>query len=74
MFVARHGTAISPTNDAIVKYKALYVGGAGTLNVRLAGDTANTSFGAVPAGTTLWISVTSVHLTGTSATSIVGLN
>lgn len=74
MFVVRHGAAITPTNGATIKYKSLYVGGAGSLNVILAGDTANTSFAAVPAGTTLWISVSCVHATGTTATNIVGLN
>lgn len=74
MFTARHATAITPTNDAIIKYKALYVGGAGSLNVRMAGETANTTIASVPAGTTLWLSVQCVHSTGTTATSIVGLN
>jgi hypothetical protein len=74
MFVARHGAAVTPTNAAVIKYKALYIGGAGNLNVILAGDTANTSFTGVPVGTTLWVSVSCVHATGTTATNIVGLN
>lgn len=74
MFVARKAAAVTPTNDAVIKYKGLYVGTTGSVNVRLAGDTANTSFAAVPAGTTLWINVSSVHATGTTASNIVGLN
>lgn len=73
MIIARKAAAITPTNNTIVRYRALYVGGAGSINLRMAGDTANTAFAAVPAGTTLWVNVQCVHATGTTATSIVGL-
>ncbi len=73
MFVARKAAAITPTNDGVIRYKGLYVGGAGSINVRMAGETANTTFVAVPVGTTLWINVQCVHATGTTATNIVGL-
>ena len=52
---------------------AIYVGGAGTLTVDMAGNGATVLFGAVPAGTTIPIKVKRVRATGTAATSIVAL-
>ena len=65
--VPNDGVDIATTNR-------LYVGGAGSLVVRLIGaPTTNVTFAAVPAGTTLDIRVVRVFSTGTGATSIVGL-
>lgn len=52
--------------------RALYVGGAGAVSVRML-DQTTVTFAAVPAGTTLPIRVDKVLSTGTDATSIVGL-
>ena len=53
--------------------RGLYVGGAGNINVVMAGDSVAQVLLAVPAGTTLPISVTKVMSASTSATSIVAL-
>lgn len=73
MFVARQATAVTPADATAVKFKGIYVGTAGALSVTMANGS-NVIFGAVPAGTTLWISVIAVRSTGTTATNIVGLN
>jgi hypothetical protein len=69
-----HGAAVTPDDgrDLAVVTRALYVGGAGDLAVRMADGTALT-FGAVPAGTLLPVRVVRVLATGTSATRVVGL-
>lgn len=69
-----NGTAVTPsdTTDLAFTTRAIYVGGAGTLTVVLSGG-ATVDFAAVPAGTWLWVAVTRVKLTGTSASSIVAL-
>jgi hypothetical protein len=68
------GAAVTPSDtvDLAFTTRAIYVGGAGTLTVILAGG-ATVEFLAVPAGTWLWIAATRVKATGTSATSIVAL-
>lgn len=53
--------------------RAIYVGGAGDLAVRMSGDATTPTFVGVAAGTVLPISVDKVLSTGTTATSIVGL-
>ncbi len=56
----------------IATVKALYVGGAGTLKVRMRASQTDTTFSAVAAGSLLPIEVDRVYATGTSATGIVG--
>ncbi len=74
--VADTAVAITPNDstDLSATTNKLYVGGAGSLVVRLIGaPTTNVTFAAVPAGTTLPIRVVRVLSSGTGATSIVGL-
>jgi hypothetical protein len=72
---AEHAFAVTPTNttELNIATRSLYVGGSGNLNVILVGDTANTLFVGVGAGTILPIRVKVVHATNTTATNIVGL-
>jgi len=66
--------AITPNNsaDLAVAARAVYVGGAGDLEVvTLAGTTV--LFAGVPSGTTIPCSVARVRAANTTATSIVGL-
>ena len=74
MMSFREGKAVTTSDSTAVKYRALYVGGAGDVAVTTLGDSANVTFKSVPAGTTLWISCVKVLATGTTATNIVGLN
>jgi hypothetical protein len=74
MMTFRHAIAVTASDSTIVKYRALYVGGAGDVAVQMLADGNSVTFKAVPAGTTLWIEVDMVKSTGTTATNIVGLN
>lgn len=69
---ATGAAAITPADADGTVYRALYVGGAGTVVVRLADDSADVSFVGVAAGTLLPICVKRVA-TASTATSIVGL-
>lgn len=72
--VYKHGFTITPNDSAnCAPTAAIYVGATGNVNCIMAGDTANTNFVAVPAGTTLTIRVTKVWATGTTANNLVGL-
>lgn len=68
------GAAIVPDDAAGLGQatRAIYVGGAGALTVRLLGGDVVT-FAALPAGTLLPVRVTEVRATGTTATALVGL-
>ncbi len=75
MIIVPHkkATAVTPSDATVIAAtRAVYVGGAGALAVTMHNGT-NATFAAVPAGTTLPISVTKVLSTGTTATSIVAL-
>lgn len=73
MFVARHGTAVTPSDTNVVKFRALYIGGSGDVTVQCIGDTGTITFKSVPVGTILPVTVLLVMATGTTATQIVGL-
>jgi len=68
------GVAVTPHNTDLLTYisRELYVGGAGTLKVRLE-DGTDLTFAAVTAGSRLPLRVDRVYATGTSATNIVAL-
>lgn len=72
---SNHAVAVTPSDSSALanSARALYVGGAGALKVDTAGGETGVVFAAVPAGTTIVLSVTKVYATGTTATSIVAL-
>lgn len=59
--------------DMVGLWRALWIGGAGSLRVTLVKDTDPVTFAAVPAGTLLPFAVKTVHSDETDATDIVGL-
>ena len=72
----RGGAALTKSDSASVTtpHTALYVGGAGDLNVILANDgTTETLFKAVPVGTILPIQIKKLMSTSTTATLVVPL-
>ncbi len=74
--VATAGEAvdISSTDHTFVNtVRALYVGGAGDVVIRGAGDDADVTFKAVPVGSILPVAASKVVRTGTTATFMVGL-
>lgn len=68
--------AITPhdTNVLTNVCRAVYVGVTGDVTVRLANDSANVTFKAVPAGTILPIAPKLVLSTGTTATNLLGVS
>ena len=72
---ATNAFAITPNDSTQLTFttRAVYVGGAGNLVVRLSGDTANVTLVGVAAGTLLPIRAILVASTSTTATSIIGL-
>jgi len=73
-YSARRAFAITKNDDNELAYvtKAIYVGGAGDVAVRMY-DGTDVTFAGVAAGTILPIMVKRVLSTGTDATNIVGL-
>lgn len=65
--------AITPHATDSNSFSGVYVGGAGNITCRLAKDTADVVFTAVPVGTILNINTTFIRATGTTATNLVGL-
>jgi hypothetical protein len=66
-------TAVTPSATAPNVYKALYIGGAGNVDVEQRGSGITASFKAVPVGTILPINTMKVLAT-TGATLIIGMN
>jgi hypothetical protein len=70
---ASRAVAVTPSDSAVLPVtRGLYIGGTGTVVVRMAGDQTNCTFVDVPGGV-LPVQVDMVLLTGTDATSIVAL-
>ena len=69
-----NAVAISPDNntDLVTRSRALFIGGAGNLNVRMAGGM-DCVFTGVTAGTLLPIQVDRIYSTSTTATTIVSI-
>lgn len=64
--------AVTPSDSTdLGPVRALYVGGAGNVAIRAAGDSAATTHTGVPAGAVLPIRARYVYSTGTTATGIV---
>lgn len=73
MMTFKHATPVVTSNSTVQQYRAIYVGGAGNVVVRMLADQNVVTFSSVPAGTTLWIEVDLIETTST-ATNMVGLN
>lgn len=73
LFPAFKLTTVTPSDSTVLTgVRALWVGGAGTVNIVAVDDTSAVSL-TVPAGTLLPIFVKQVRATGTSATLLVAL-
>jgi hypothetical protein len=73
---AKNSFAITPhASNEVGTYipRAIYVGGGGTLAMRLAGDTADVSWIGVPAGCVIPVRPLYIRATGTTCTGIIGL-
>lgn len=71
---AEFAAAVTPSDSAFLKAtRGLWVGGAGNVNVDMAGDGETVLFAGVPAGTLLPIRVVRVRSTGTTATTITAM-
>lgn len=69
----RYG-AVTPSDSTELKFKAIYVGGTGSVVLRQAGsDGAAVTFAAVPAGTQLLVSGTRV-MAASTATNLVWMD
>lgn len=71
---AGNAVAVSPSDstDLVTRSRALFVGGAGNINVRMAGGM-DCVFSGIPAGTILPVQVDRVYATSTTATNIVNV-
>ena len=71
---AGSAVAVTPSDSTILAHtRALFVGGAGNVAVRMMHSQATITFTGVPAGALLPISVDKVMLTNTTATNIVAV-
>jgi hypothetical protein len=69
----RDAQAVTPSDTSAVTASALYVGGAGNLQVDMLNGHTAVLFMAVPVGTVLPITVSRVYATNTTATQILAL-
>lgn len=68
----RRAVSVTPSDATVLqKTRALYVGGAGNMAVRIGGSTI--LFSGIPAGTVLELEVDQVQATNTTATLITAL-
>lgn len=70
---ARNAAVVTPSddNDLAQVTRGVFVGGAGNLNVNMAGTGTSLTITGVPAGAFLPISVSRIRSTSTTATNIV---
>lgn len=75
IYSAVAGFAVTPSDTTVFTntHRALYIGGAGDVAVRMVRDGSVLTFSAVAAGTMLPLSVDKVMATNTTATSILAL-
>lgn len=75
LYSAVAGFAVTPSDSTVFSstHRALYIGGAGDVTVRMVRDGSQLTFSAVPVGTLLPVSVDKVLATGTTATLILAL-
>jgi hypothetical protein len=71
----RNSFVITPsdTNELPFVTRAIYVGGTGDINLRLADDTGSQIIKSVPVGAMLPLRVRQIYATSTGATQLVGL-
>jgi hypothetical protein len=72
---ARNAAVVTPNNDTDLAQvtRGVFVGGAGNLNVNMAGTGTEVTFTGVPAGAFLPISVARIRATSTTATNIMAV-
>ncbi len=72
---AASAVAVTPSDTTVLTRgcRALWIGGAGTVAVVMANDTAPVSLASVPAGTLMPVQAAKVMATNTTATLIVAL-
>lgn len=72
---ARGSVTVTPSNTVVIDppSRAVYVGGAGNLAVRMAGDQSTPTYVGVLAGVIYSLCVDQVLSTGTTATNIIAL-
>lgn len=75
VYSAHAGFTVVPSDTTVFAsaHRAIYVGGAGDVKVRMLRDGTTLTFSAVPVGTLLPIAVDMVFNTGTTATLMVAL-
>ena len=66
--------SVNPAVDTELENSALYIGGAGDVEVVLQGQTTSSIFAGIPAGTFLPIVCIEVKAAGTTASSILAVN
>jgi hypothetical protein len=66
------GITVVPSDSTVLTdVRAIYVGGAGDLAVKMIADGSTVTFKGVPAGSILPVQVNTIMATGTTATSIL---
>ena len=72
--VAKAAAVVPADDGALTKVKGLYIGTGGDIKVDMEASGTAITFKNIPDGTFLWIRVSRVYNTGTSASNIVALH
>lgn len=72
--VAKAAAVVPADDGALTKVKGLYIGTGGDIKVDMDASGTAITFKNVPDGTFLWLRVSRVYLTGTTASNIVSLH